>query len=337
MAQTPGAQSSIIFPTPNPIVDRREVSRTNLLAQAVHFLRLADARSRIQRLKEILNLTDKDAVLSELESLGLKVDADLAVQDLPTLLEAIAGLIREIERKSQIPTLTEDFSRQLTAVQSMEGGPRSSDVLPTDPRLKHLRADFDRGLFILEEKKVVPQPGERPADALKRKQPDRSKLTWEDVVEHLNRLNPKNHEKTNLALVLAMEGGGELIGVSKGGQLLFKDRGEEPTYCRGMNYWETYETVYGPEGQPTGYELFPTEEAFKKPKSVTVLEYIRKLPFFKGVEGTSTWLNNGRDPQKKLATVRTLDYSNISGQTSVLPNLPSEKRPTRGAVRLLKV
>ncbi len=335
MAQTPGIQPTITFPTPNPIVDRREMNLRNLLTQVAHFLRLGNNGPRVKKLKEILELTDKEAVLSELEALGVQVDTGLASQELPAILEALAGLVREIERKSQIPTLTEDFSKQLSAVQSMEGGPRSTDVLPTDPRLDHLRTDFDKGLFILEEKKVVPQSGERPADALKRKQPDRSNLTWEDMVERLNRLNPKNHERTNLALVLAMEGGGELIGVSKGGQLLFKDR--EPTFCRGMDYWETYEAVYGPEGQPTGYQLFPTEDAYDKPKSVAVLEYIRKLAMFRGEEGASTWLNNGRDPKKQLTVVRTLDYSKISDLTSVMPHNPADKRPTRGAVRLLKV
>lgn len=388
MAQNPGIQATQIFQTPNPIVDRREVSRANLLTQVAHFLRLGSNGPRIQRLKEVLTLTEKEAVLSELDELGVQVDADLAAQDLQPLKEALAGFVREIERKSQIPTLTEDFNRQLSAVHDMEGGPRSTDVAPDDPRLNQLRADFDKGLFILEAKEAKVDPagragastGETPklgrfAEALKLKQPTKSELTWEDVVERLNRLNPKNHEKTNLALVLAMEGGGELIGVSKGGQLLFKDR--EPTFCRGMDYWETYEAVYGPEDKPTGYQLFPQGKAqFEKPPVIGVYERI-KGHFIEGVEEheISTWLDNGRDSEKALSSVQTLDAKKVevptgivyrdapiprsdvpaesplptvsvpfkSGRTTtsvvntITSNLPSSKLPTRGAIRLLKI
>lgn len=414
MASTPGRAPTLIVPTPNPIQGRREENLNFLLTQAVRFVHLANTDQRVQRLKEILRETDREVVLTALRREGIQMTPEFETQDVTAILSSVQAFIREIERRAQVPEITTAFNKKLTAaLERPEGASRVHEVDPNDPILKELKADFDRSLFVLEGKNVKPLPGERPADTLKRKQPDKSNLTWEDVVDKLNRPHWKNHEKTGIELVLAMQGGGELIGVEKG-RLLFKDRGVDPVPYRGAepvlfgfdakdrplmiynrnedqmkevaryaDYWETYEAVYGSEDKPTGYELFSTAEQYDKPESVSLLEQIRSkevrasVPFIGGIDGgvRSTWLDNGRDEERTLSSVKTLDAREVevpvgteyrdvpiprsdlpaesptqtvrwlfkSGRsatyrgTSVNPNSSHEKLPTRGAVRLLKV
>ena len=262
------------------------------------------------------------------------------------------------------------------------------DVVSDDPRLDDLKKDFDRGLLVLKERVFPPFPPfefdvedyvrtnapfrripytdamamlekkraeyevEKSTYDLKNEStpPEKSNLTWEEVVERLNQPNSKNPEKTNLELVLAMQGGGELLGEDKEGRLLFKDRGRVPQFCRGMDYWETYEKVYGSKEKPSGYELFPNgDRIFNKPTEISIFEKVRNhLIEGIGMENASTWLDNGRDSERSLTVVRTLEATKpilkdgksgyfTSIGTQIMPNRPSEKKSSRGAIRLLRI
>ena len=183
--------------------------------------------------------------------------------------------------------------------------------------LPNLRADFNRGLRLIgSDRSVAPQPKD---------------LTFEQIEDALLK-----NKAEGLLKAAAMQEGGELFGIDENGKFLFKDRGTEPVrfgldkdekpvmiYYRDLaqaqllryaNYNEIYEAVYGPEGKPTGYELFPDAPDYQKTGMVAAVEEITGAPFVRsanGAEYRSSWLDNGRVPEKH-ADLRYVGYTTDS-------------------------
>lgn len=203
---------------------------------------------------------------------------------------------------------------------SGETGPDSFINLAKQVRLveiclPNLRADFNRGLRLIgSDRSVAPQPKD---------------LTFEQIEDAL-----LENKAEGLLKVAAMQEGGELFGIDENGKFLFKDRGTEPVrfaldkdekpvmiyyrdlaqaqFLRYANYNEIYEAVYGPEGQPTGYELFPDAPDYQKTGMVAAVEEITGAPFVRSADGEdrSSWLDNGRVPESH-ADLRYVNYTEV--------------------------
>lgn len=226
------------------------------------------------------------------------------------------------------------------------------EFLRLDFCLAKLKADFDNGILLVKNDETL---ADKP-----------SELTWGKVVEKLQRPHFLNPEKTGLEMAADMQGGGQLFGVNEEGRLLIKDRGTEPVmygfdnvekvgkpmmiYDRDpgemanvekwANYWDAYEAVYGSEGKPTGYELFPDAPDYQKNALIAAAEKVTEDHFVKSANGEdwrSTWLNNGRDSEKKLGNARDVDFNPWHRNTGVRNANPGNESGSRGAVRLLRV
>jgi hypothetical protein len=183
--------------------------------------------------------------------------------------------------------------------------------------LETLLCDFDKGLHKCHSDEGNASPSCGLTD-----------LTREQVRDRLLAVSEANPDKTNLEMIADMKEGGVLFGVDKNGKLLAADRGvsivkyirnfetEEVTAEYGSyglvgkgnrflpaNYSETDEHVYGPEGQPTGYEMFPRRKGSfcsgKARRSFEIQLYMNFTgePFT--AKGTYAFLDNGRQGEKE--------------------------------------
>lgn len=223
----------------------------------------------------------------------------------------------------------------------------STELTAEATMLAKLKADFDRGIRLIGADRSVK---EKPTD-----------LTWEKVEARLLAENGAGLKKAS-----EMQGGGELFGVDEQGRLLIKDRGNEPVMfgfdktgkaimiydrdenqmaqlaeegARVANYYEIYEAVYGPEGKPTGYELFPDAPDYEKKGAIAAVEEVTQVPFVKSANGNewrASWLDSGRNPDRN-AYARDVRFGPGYQRTYVRNDYPYDGRDGRGAVRLLRV
>lgn len=212
--------------------------------------------------------------------------------------------------------------------------------------LPNLAAEFDRGLRLINVNQIITAPPHN--------------LSLEQVHEALLAQNGLGLERA-----MAMQGGGELFGIDENGQFLFKDRGTEPVmfgfdangklltiYNRDpeqmeqvqewATYEQIYEAVYGPEGQPTGYELFPDSPDCQKIGMIRVIESINctDLPFVHGTEeneARASWLNSGRNLAPDVRHIPVIYYHSSFGYTIISLSLVQIKENDRGAMRFLRV
>ncbi len=135
----------------------------------------------------------------------------------------------------------------------------SEELLPEDPRLAHLKADFDKGIVAVGRDRSLQLA---------------SNVNWPEVVYRLNLPNRLNPAKRNWELALEMRDGGQLFGVDFEGRFLIADRGvgavplsetipafsSSGDLSKPSRYEVGYQTartdVYGKDGVNTGYEMF---------------------------------------------------------------------------------
>ena len=245
------------------------------------------------------------------------------------------------------------------------GGDAEYSETAEAPELAKLKADYYRAVAFVKdvEAKQKQELKSSGAWAYLERLPQ---MPWRQVVARLGEKNTVNPEKTNLEMVTAMQGNGEMVGVDENGKILFKDRGNEPVmfgydktgkammvYDRDerqmaqlaesgakiADYYGIYEAVYGTERKPTGYELFPDAPYGQTTGVTAAVEAVTKSPFVKsanGKEWRSSWLDNGRKPDRN-AIARIVVFVPDYRRTVVYVGVPDDVVVLRGAVRLLRV
>lgn len=214
---------------------------------------------------------------------------------------------------------------------------------PEEAALLRLKANFDRGILLIDDERTVkPKPND---------------ITWEKIQAALLRLGG-----AELKEIMAMQNGGELFGVDEQGDYLFKDGGTEPVifgfeadgkpvmvYNRDpqqmarlaqiADYYEVYKAVYGPEDQPTGYELFPNAPDYKKTGMIEAVERLNKKKFVKSADGKqwrAAWLDNGRNISLS-SRARNVSFDPRDRSTYINGGYPRDRDEDRGALRLRRV
>ncbi len=246
------------------------------------------------------------------------------------------GLIEKAKKQSEklgIPVDPITFAQRedddinaLRAVIAKEQGAVSrmeaKEVIELDPRLTTFKADFDKDATL------------------------QSKCSWAEIQTRL--LANEGHY---LALAQAMEGGGELFGADRDGNILFSDRGDEPI-MKGMNYKDTRDRVlykhdrYDKDGKmqtdeagkpiSTGYEMFPYSDKYAKSDEILQYEAHTGSPFVKspnGDEWRSSWVESGENP----SWPRNVYFNPDFGYANVNLGNPLDEFGLRGVRRLLRV